>query len=161
MSHCLDLKFLEALFFCHNLWSCSSIAMLTEAFVAGTLAPAKTSNTTLTGIHVHDLQPIPALKSTFKRSSCKANCLAVSRTHIFAAQSDKAVVHVFSRERNNQEATVPFPERVTSIALAGHRDAAGVLAVGTESGRIVLWEVSGCHNTLTPFATIILTIPSS
>lgn len=115
--------------------------MLTESFVAATLDPAKPSNKTLLGIHQHDFQPLQALKSTFKKSSSKANCLAVSRTHVFAAQADKAVVHVYSRERNNQEAIVPFPEKIHSIALAGEEHGAGILALGTEGGRIILWEV--------------------
>lgn len=48
-------------------------------------------------------------------------------------------MHVYSREKGNQEATVPFPERVTSLALALDET---VLVLGTEGGRILLWEVS-------------------
>ena len=115
--------------------------MLTESFIASTLNVDKPNNKTVVGIHVHDFQPLPALKSTFKKSSTHANCLAVSPTHIFAAQADKAVVHVYSRERNNQEAVVPFPEKVHSVALAGESDGAGTLILGTEGGRVILWEV--------------------
>lgn len=115
--------------------------MLTEDFVAATLAPDKSTNTTLPGIHIHGIQPLASLRSTFKKSSSKSNCLAVSRTHVFAAQADKAVVHVYSRERNNQEATVPFSERISAVTLTGDRDGAGILALGTEGGRIILWEV--------------------
>ena len=115
--------------------------MLTESFVASTLNPEKPSNSTITGIHLLDFQPLPALKSTFKKSSTNSNCLAVSPSHIFAAQSDKAVVHVYSRERNNQEAVVPFPEKIHSLALSGESGGAGTLVLGTEGGRIILWEV--------------------
>lgn len=115
--------------------------MLTESFVASTLNPEKSSNTVATGIHHHDFQPIPALKSTFKKSSTAPNCLAVHPTHVFAAQADKAVVHVYSRERNNQEAVVPFPERIHSIVLAGESDGAGILVLGIEGGSVILWEV--------------------
>lgn len=115
--------------------------MLTESFVASTLNPEKTSNTVAAGLHLHELQPLPALKHTFKKSSIHPNCLAVSLTHIFAAQADKAVVHVYSRERNNQEAVVPFPEKIHSIALTGESDGAGTLILGTEGGRVILWEV--------------------
>lgn len=115
--------------------------MLTESFVASTLNPEKTSNTVVAGIHLHELQPLPALKHTFKKSSIHPNCLALSLTHIFAAQADKAVVHVCSRERNNQEAVVPFPEKIHSIALTGESDGAGTLILGTEGGRVILWEV--------------------
>ena len=115
--------------------------MLKETFVASTLDPEKPSNTTLAGIHLHDVHPLPSLRSTFKKSSTKTNCLAVSPSHVFAAQADKAVIHVYNRERNNQEAIVPFPERIHSVALAGESDGAGTLILGTEGGRVILWEV--------------------
>lgn len=116
--------------------------MLTESLVISTVDPEKQTNNTSTGIHVHELQPLPALKSTFKKSSSKPNCLAVSQTHVFAAQSGKAVVNVYNRDRNNQETTVPFPERISALTLALQDDGAGVLVLGTEEGRIILWEVS-------------------
>lgn len=115
--------------------------MLTESFILSTLNPKKPSSTTATGIHIHEFQPIPALKTTFKKNFTNPNCLAVHPTHIFAAQADNAVVYVYNLERNNQEATVPFPERIHSIALAGEADGAGILILGTEGGRIILWEV--------------------
>lgn len=118
-----------------------SLAMLTESFIVSTLNPEKLSNTVNPGIHLYNLQPLPALKSTFKKSSTKTNCLAVSASHVFAAQADKAVVHVYSRDRNNQEAIVPFPEKIHSIVLAGESDGAGTLILGTEGGRLILWEV--------------------
>lgn len=115
--------------------------MLTESFLAATLTPEKPSNSTTLGIHIHDLQPLKNLKSTFKKSSSNPNCVAVSRTHIFAAQAEKAVVHVYSRERSNQEVIVPFPERINAVVLAGNRNGAGILALGTQGGRVILWEV--------------------
>ena len=115
--------------------------MLTESFIASTLDPEKPSNSDTPGIHLHDFQPLPALKSTFKKSSTNANSLAVSPSHVFAAQADRAVIHVYSRERNNQEAVVPFPERIRSLVLAGESDGAGTLILGTECGRVILWEV--------------------
>ena len=116
--------------------------MLKESFVVATSAPEKPSHASKDlGIHLHEFQPLPALISSFKKSSAQANCLAVSASHIFAAQAEKAVLHVYSRDNGNQEAVVPFPERIHSIALAGDVDGAGVLALGTEGGRVVLWEV--------------------
>ena len=115
--------------------------MLTESFIASTLNPEKLSNSVTPGIHLYDFQPLPALKSTFKKSSTNVNSLAVSPSHIFAAQADKAVIHVYSRERNNLEAAVPFPEKVKSLVLAGASDGAGTLILGTEGGRVILWEV--------------------
>ena len=119
--------------------------MLTESFIASTLNPEKASNSVTAGVHYYDFQPLPALRSSFKKSSTNTSCLAVSPSHIFAAQADKAVIHVYSRERNNQEAIVPFPEKILSIVLAGESDGAGTLILGTEGGRVILWEVCLCY----------------
>lgn len=119
--------------------------MLTESFLVSTLAPDKSSHNSVSkdvGIHQYEFQPIPTLRSSYKKSSTNSHCLAVSPSHIFAAQAEKAVVHVYSRERGNQEAVVPFSERIRSIALCGHADGAGVLVLGTEGGRVMLWEVA-------------------
>ena len=120
--------------------------MLTEAFVTSVLTtgspPPKASIAKDAGIHIHTFQPTPSLRSTFKKSSTAPNCLAVSATHIYAAQADKAVTHVYSRERGGQEATVPFAEKITSLAFAGDDEGgAGVLILGTQGGRVILWEV--------------------
>lgn len=115
--------------------------MLTEQFVAAISASTK-PNTGLTkdaGIFVHEYQPLAAQRHIFKKSATAPNGIAVSSSHIFAAQADKAIVHVYSREKGNQEAIVPFPERIHSIALAAQDT---VLLLGTESGRILAWEVS-------------------
>jgi pre-rRNA-processing protein IPI3 len=115
--------------------------MLTEQFVAAISASTK-PNTGVTkdaGIFIHEYQPLTAQRQVFKKSATAPNGIAVSGSHIFAAQSDKAIVHVYSREKGNQEAIVPFPERIHSIALAA-QDA--VLLLGTESGRVLAWEVS-------------------
>jgi len=115
--------------------------MLSETFVTSIRAQPKSANTAIAkdvGIYLHELHPNHTIKSSFKKSSTPVNALAVSPTHIFAAQADKAVVHVYSRERGNQESLVSFPERVHSLALIGD----GVLALGTAEGRVILWEVS-------------------
>ncbi|KAL6233586.1 hypothetical protein BDW75DRAFT_214808 [Aspergillus navahoensis] len=117
--------------------------MLSECFLASTAASAKTpASASLrdVGICLHELQPSPTLRSTFKKSSTAPNCLAVSASHVFAAQSEKAIVHVYSREKGNQEATVPFPERIRSIAVAGSKNG-DIVVLGTEGGRLILWEV--------------------
>ncbi|KAF2709507.1 WD domain-containing protein [Pleomassaria siparia CBS 279.74] len=114
--------------------------MLTEHFVASISAHTK-PNTGVTkdaGIFFHEFQPLTNQRHVFKKSVTAPNCLAVSHSHIFAAQSEKAVVHVYSREKGNQEAIVPFPERIHSIALAANDT---VLLLGTASGRILSWEV--------------------
>jgi pre-rRNA-processing protein IPI3 len=115
--------------------------MLSESFVASTLSSAKSPTATLrdVGICLQEFQPSPQLRSTFKKSSTTTNCLAVTPSHIFSAQADKAVVHVYSREKGNQEALVPFPERIRSIAVASAKYG-DVLVLGTEGGRLILWE---------------------
>ena len=130
---------------------CAPFSMLSESFIASTLSSAKTPTATLrdVGICLQEFQPSPQLRSTFKKSSTTANCLAVSPSHIFSAQADKAVVHVYSRERGNQEALVPFPERIRSIAVAGAKYG-DVLVLGTEGGRLILWEVRQSFARLRP-----------
>lgn len=118
--------------------------MLTENFIASTRSIEKKAQATTAkdiGIHLHEFQPIRSLRSSFKKSSTQPNCLAVNATHIFTAQADKSVVHVYSRERGNQEAVVPFQEKITCLALAGPYHGAGTLVLGTEGGRLILWEV--------------------
>ncbi|CAF9925685.1 MAG: Pre-rRNA-processing protein ipi3 [Alectoria fallacina] len=124
--------------------------MLTESFIASTLNLEKLSNSVIPGVHIYDFQPLPALKSTFKKSSTSTNCLAVSPSHVFAAQADKAVIHVYSRERKNQEAIVPFPEKIQSIVLSGESDGSGTLILGTEGGRVILWELGTGRQVSTP-----------
>jgi pre-rRNA-processing protein IPI3 len=118
--------------------------MLTESFVAATLAVNKAvahASAALkdVGIFVHELQPQSTFRHGFKKSSSHPNCVAVSDSHIFAAQADKAVVNVYSREKGSQESTVPFPERIRSLVYA--RDAE-ILVLGTEGGKLILWEVA-------------------
>ncbi|KAF1814665.1 WD40 repeat-like protein, partial [Eremomyces bilateralis CBS 781.70] len=116
--------------------------MLTEKFIASIRKPAippKSSSTGTkdAGIFQHELQPVAAPRAVFKKSTTSAHCLAVSETHIFAAQSDKAVIHVYSRERGNHENTVPFPEKITCVELICDDT---VLALGTAAGSLLLWE---------------------
>ena len=113
--------------------------MLSEEFYSSICGQPLSSNTAVAkdvGIYSHTLRPAYAVKGTFKKSSTPVHCIAVSDAHVFAAQHEKAYVHVYSRLRGNQEAFVPFPERVRCIALAGD-----VLVIGTVEGRILLWEV--------------------
>ena len=129
--------------------------MLSEGFVTSIRAQPKSANTAIAkdvGIYLHELHPNHTIKSSFKKSSTPVNALAVSATHLFAAQADKAVVHVYSRERGNQESLVSFPERIHSLTLIGD----GVLALGTSEGRIILWEVSLCSTRGAHNATLLI-----
>lgn len=124
--------------------------MLTESFVAATLATSNKSNVSSTlkdvGIVLHGFQPQNTIRHAFKKSSTQPNCLAISTTHIFAAQADRAVVLIYNREKGNQEATVPFPERITSLEFVG--ESSGFLVLGTEGGRLILLEVASGRQTI-------------
>ncbi|KAJ2891254.1 ribosomal assembly complex component [Zalerion maritima] len=112
--------------------------MWSEYFLSSVCGPPLSSNTAIAkdvGIYQHSLSPTTGIKATFKKSSCPANCLAASDTHIFAAQQDKAYVHVYSRLRGNQEAFVAFSDRIRSLLLVGD-----VLLLGTAEGKVLLWE---------------------
>ena len=64
--------------------------MLIEKFVASVASPEKTVPNSVykdAGIFIHEFQPVAGLKATFKKSSTKQNCLAITPTHIFAAQT--------------------------------------------------------------------------
>jgi pre-rRNA-processing protein IPI3 len=118
--------------------------MLTETFVAATLAANKAPSHAPAalkdvGIFLHEFQPQSTLRQGFKKSSSQPSCVAINDSHIFAAQTDKAVVNVYNRERGNQEATVPFPERIHSVAYAQRSD---ILVLGTEGGKLILWELA-------------------
>ena len=119
--------------------------MLTESFIASVSIEEKTLKNDWifreAGIYNYEYQPLPALRSSFKRSSSKPNCLAVGASHIFAAQTDRAAVHVYNRDRGNQESIIPFPQKICSVVLFGDTNGGGVLGMGTEDGRITLWEV--------------------
>ena len=93
------------------------------------------------GILLCNVQPSITTESTFKKSSIMPNCAAIGSNHIFAAQADKAVIHVYNIEKTTQEAIVPLPERVSSLTLIGKWNEPAILALGTETGRITLWEV--------------------
>ncbi|TVY23190.1 Pre-rRNA-processing protein [Lachnellula hyalina] len=125
--------------------------MLSEGLITSIRAQPKSANTAIAkdvGIYLHELHPTHTIKSSFKKSSTPVNSLVASSTHIFAAQADKAVVHVYSRERGNQEALISFPERIHSLALVGD----GILVLGTAEGRIILWEVCTGRQVSTPAA---------
>ena len=115
--------------------------MLKEQLLASIATTRKAPSTAIAkdaAIFQYELQPLPAQRALLKKSSTSQNCLAVSSSHIYAAQSDKAVVNVYNREKGNQEATIPFKEKVTTLALACDDT---LLVMGTEEGRLYLWEV--------------------
>ncbi|KAF3214536.1 Pre-rRNA-processing protein ipi3 [Orbilia oligospora] len=88
-------------------------------------------------ISLHDLHSFTQT-STFKKSCTPSNSLAISPTHIFAAQSDKTVLNVYNRTKNSLETTVPLPEQLTAVTCSSN---GGIVAMGTASGRVNIWEV--------------------
>lgn len=129
--------------------------MLSEQFITSIRAAPRTANTAIAkdiGIYLHTLHPSPKIESNFKKSSSGVNSLAANSTHIFAAQADKAVVHVYSRERGNQEALISFPERLHCLHLVGD----GLLVLGTAEGRVILWEVSSAPSLSCSLRRIVL-----
>jgi hypothetical protein len=113
--------------------------MLTERYFASVSGPPISNNTAAAkdvGVYEHTLHPSHSTANTFKKGSVPRNCLAVNDTHIFTAQDEKSTVHVYSRAKGNQEATVTFQERIKSVALLDD-----ILVLGTEGGRIIIWEV--------------------
>jgi pre-rRNA-processing protein IPI3 len=118
------------------------LTMLTEQFIASVGVPNKAPGTNVSkdaAIFTYQFQPLLVQQQVFKKSATPSNCLAVSSTYIFAAQSEKAVIHVYSRDKGNQEAIVPFTERITCLTLACDET---VLVLGTAEGRIFLWEIA-------------------
>ena len=118
--------------------------MLEESLIAsvlrrGTFQPNSTNN----GAEVSKIQvrPISKQQPSFKKSSStNRNCLAVSSTHIFAAQADKAAIHICKLDGGTEE-VVRFTERISSCKFIGGKGGLGALAIGTEKGRLILWEV--------------------
>ena len=110
--------------------------MLSEQIVVSTLRPLaeSTLEATLSVYDVHTYKHV----TSFKRSNTARNGLAVSDTHIYAAQAEKAVVNVYSREKGSLVSTVPFTEQFT-VLEASHNGA--FVAGGTENGRLTIWEV--------------------
>lgn len=118
--------------------------MLTESFLVSVAAADKGCKNTPykdLGIHQYQFHPVISVDSTYRKSSTQPNCLAVTTSHIFAAQAEKAVIHVYNRNNASQEAVVPFRERIHSIAICGDASGGGVLVLGTHGGGVILWEV--------------------
>ncbi|KAJ9155615.1 WD domain-containing protein [Pleurostoma richardsiae] len=124
--------------------------MLVEEFFSAICGPPLASNTAISkdvGIYAHTLWPSYAAKSSFKKSQTPPNCLVANETHVFAAQNDRAYVHVYSRMRGNQEAFVPFTEKIRCLTLAGDGT---VLVLGSAEGRVMLWETCTGRLVTTP-----------
>ena len=118
--------------------------MLTESCAAAVESSGngKATNSNLKDASVifHQVHPEPSLRQVFKKGSVPINGLAVSKTHVFAVQADKAAVNVYSRAENKQEASVFFPAKVTSIAIQDV-ESTNFVILGLANGGLVIWEV--------------------
>ncbi|KAI1140814.1 putative ribosomal assembly complex component Ipi3 [Hypoxylon sp. FL0543] len=122
--------------------------MLTESYFVSVAGPPLANNTAISkdaGIYEHTLHPSHSTTNTFKKSCTPRNCLAVSDTHVFAAQEEKSTVHVYSRAKSSPEAFVNFPERIRSVALQDD-----VLFLGSQEGKLIVWEICTGRQVTTP-----------
>ncbi|GAP87136.2 putative wd repeat-containing protein [Rosellinia necatrix] len=122
--------------------------MLTESYFVSVSGPPLANNTSIpkdAGVYEHMLHPTHATSAILKKSSVPCGGLALGDTHVFAAQQDKSTVHVYARPKGNQEAAVHFPERIRSITISND-----VLFLGTQEGRIIVWEFCTGRQVTTP-----------
>ena len=121
--------------------------MLIESIVASVSKVEDSKTATWTGtpfpkdaaIFEFSVNPRFAVTSVFKKSSTVRSGLALSNSHVFAAQTDKAAIHVYDRAKGKQEATVPLPEKATAIETAG--ECGELLVIGTDEGSVLVWSV--------------------
>ena len=114
--------------------------MLSELVVCSSCAPPEHGSSSAEAyISIHDLHTYTQ-KAIFKKSSSAVNCLAVSPSHILTAQSDKSILNVYNRAKGSLEQILPLPEQPTAIACS---KVGGLVAIGTDSGQIIVWEVRG------------------
>ncbi|KAF3930190.1 hypothetical protein ABW20_dc0101337 [Dactylellina cionopaga] len=123
---------------------------LTElvAIASNPSASAGASTSPEAYISLHDIHSF-SQSSLFKKSSCPPQCLAISPSHIFAAQSDKSVLNVYNRTKGNLETTIPLPEQLSAVSCSLN---GGVVVMGTKSGRVNVWETASGRYTSTPLS---------
>jgi pre-rRNA-processing protein IPI3 len=134
--------------------------MLSEYLLASISASTHSSAQSSTGAIIPPVKDAAIFKlavdpnsrhvpTIYKASSTPQNALAYSPSHIFAAQTGKAVVNAYNVERGTQEATIPFPEKITALITTGATGEYVIL--GSESGSVWIWEVSVRIKTLTQY----------
>ncbi|KIJ55698.1 hypothetical protein M422DRAFT_200031 [Sphaerobolus stellatus SS14] len=116
--------------------------MLLQEVVLCSLLPSSGAGAGL--ISVHDLQTGNAL-ATFKQNASAAHCTAHVESKnglggiILAAQSSKALLNVYSFQKDQLMSKIILPEKLSCIAL----DSRGAYcAAGTTNGRLYLWEIA-------------------
>lgn len=123
----------------------TSTIMLTETLLLAT-ARTPTDNVDAPSVSLYNLHT-GAVISTLKRSHTASRGLAATATHLFAQQSDKSVVSVYSTATYALQTTVPFPEPFTVLAAS---PCGAFVAGGTAGGRVYLWELASGRFVATP-----------
>lgn len=76
--------------------------------------------------------------SSFKQSSSPKHGLQVTQCHIFANQSQKSLLHIYSHDKEGVEQKIVLPEKLSCIQISPNGT---WLAGGGFSGRLLLWEL--------------------
>lgn len=114
--------------------------MLTSTILASISHRTSTTTTHSKDASIFHLsfQPHSSLPlAVLKKSNTAHNALAASVTHVFAAQVDRAAVHVYSRATGAQQTLVALREKATALTLAGD---GALVVLGTEEGGVMIWE---------------------
>ncbi|KAA8910612.1 WD40-repeat-containing domain protein [Sphaerosporella brunnea] len=119
--------------------------MLTETLLLGTYR-TPTDSTDVASISLCNLHSGASLASQ-KRSHPSHRGLAATKTHVFAQQSDKSVVNVYTLPSLTLESAIPFPEAFTVLSAS---PCGNFLAAGTEGGRTYVWELASGRLVATP-----------
>ncbi|CAG8455492.1 7424_t:CDS:2 [Cetraspora pellucida] len=112
--------------------------MLTELALATSLSDSN--------IQVWDFRT-GTLLTSFKQNKCYQHGLAlipfpgqINRVGlIIAAQIDKALLHVYSWQKDQPYLKIICPEKLTSVAISNQ---GAYCACGTDNGKIYIWELS-------------------
>lgn len=76
--------------------------------------------------------------SSFKGNGSPLNGMTVTKNHIVAAQSGKALIHVYSHTKESIFQKIVAPEHISSICISSCNN---WLAAGGVSGRIFVWDL--------------------
>ncbi|KAF8489311.1 WD40-repeat-containing domain protein [Gautieria morchelliformis] len=115
--------------------------MFQEVLLCAT-APSVNTGTGL--LALHDIQTGTSLAS-FKQTSAAAHCVSHVETKnglggiLLAAQSDKALLNIFSFQKDQLMSKMVIPEKLCCIAVDSRGE---FCAGGTTNGRLYLWEVA-------------------
>ncbi|ANB11450.1 Ipi3p [Sugiyamaella lignohabitans] len=76
--------------------------------------------------------------ASFKQSSSPRNGIVATKSHIIAAQAQKALIHVYSYLKEGVDQKIVVPEKLNCITVS---PCGTWLAAGGETGRLLIWEL--------------------